>query len=31
MKTAAGSSGFLPASKQFAQDMIEKAIKDADK
>ena len=31
MKTAAGSSGFLPASKQFAQDMIEQAIKDADK
>jgi len=31
MKTAAASSGFLPASKQFAKDMVEKAMKDADK
>jgi len=31
MKTAAGSSGFLPASKQYANNMVEKAIKDAEK
>lgn len=30
MKTAAGSSGFLPASKQYADDMVEKAKRDAE-